>query len=50
MNYIDVVTVQAIELSDKITAVNILGRRMSSCVQLVIALGGGWNAADLPSL
>jgi NodT family efflux transporter outer membrane factor (OMF) lipoprotein len=50
VNYIDVVTVQAIELSDKITAVNILGRRMSSCVQLVIALGGGWNAADLPSL
>lgn len=50
VNYIDVVTVQAIALSDKITAVNILGRRMTSCVQLITALGGGWNTGDLPSL
>jgi NodT family efflux transporter outer membrane factor (OMF) lipoprotein len=50
VNYIDVVTVQAIELADRITAVNILGRRMTSCVQLIQALGGGWNAEELPSL
>jgi NodT family efflux transporter outer membrane factor (OMF) lipoprotein len=50
LNYIDVVTVQAIALADKITAVNVLGRRMTSCVQLIMALGGGWNTADLPSL
>jgi NodT family efflux transporter outer membrane factor (OMF) lipoprotein len=50
VNYIDVVTVQAIELTDKITAVNILGRRMTSCVQLITALGGGWDSTELPSL
>ncbi|HME73100.1 MAG TPA: efflux transporter outer membrane subunit [Myxococcota bacterium] len=50
LNYIDVVTVQAIALGDKITAVNVLGRRMTSCVQLIMALGGGWGAADLPPL
>jgi len=49
VNYIDVVTVQAIALGDKITALNVLGRRMTSCVQLIVALGGGWEAADLPS-
>ena len=50
VNYIDVVTVQAIALANKITAVNVLGRRMTSCVQLILALGGGWDAADLPPL
>jgi len=50
LNYIDVVTVQAIALSNKITAVNVLGRRMTSCVQLILALGGGWKTGDLPSL
>ncbi|HKE10007.1 MAG TPA: efflux transporter outer membrane subunit [Myxococcota bacterium] len=50
VNYIDVVTVQAIELSNRITAVNVLGRRMTSCVQLINALGGGWETTDLPAL
>jgi len=50
VNYIDVVTLQAIALANKITAVNVQGRRMTSSVQLILALGGGWNAEDLPNL
>jgi hypothetical protein len=35
-------------LSDEVTAVNILGRRMASAVQLIQALGGGWDRSALP--
>jgi len=28
--------------------VNILGRRMASAVQLIQALGGGWDRSTLP--
>ena len=38
-----------IALADQVTAVQILGRRLSATVLLVQALGGGWHAADLPS-
>ena len=49
VNYLNVITVQTIALTDEITAIQILGRRMAAAVLLVQALGGGWTAADLPS-
>ena len=49
ISYLDVVVVQAILLSNEITAINILGRRMTASVLLVKAVGGGWNSASLPS-
>jgi NodT family efflux transporter outer membrane factor (OMF) lipoprotein len=47
-SYLEVITAQNIALSDEITAVNILGRRMVSAVLLVQALGGGWDVTSLP--
>ncbi|MGC9975183.1 MAG: efflux transporter outer membrane subunit, partial [Syntrophales bacterium] len=49
ISYLDVVVVQAILLSNEITAVNILGRRMTASVLLIKAVGGGWSSAELPS-
>ena len=48
-SYLEVITAQNAALSDEVTAVNILGRRMASAVLLVEALGGGWNRSGLPS-
>jgi NodT family efflux transporter outer membrane factor (OMF) lipoprotein len=47
-NYLEVITAQNAALADEVTAVNILGRRMASAVQLAQALGGGWNRSSLP--
>jgi NodT family efflux transporter outer membrane factor (OMF) lipoprotein len=47
-SYLEVTTAQSAALSDEVTAVNILGRRMVNAVTLVQALGGGWNSAELP--
>jgi NodT family efflux transporter outer membrane factor (OMF) lipoprotein len=47
-SYLEVTTAQSASLSDEITAVNILGRRMVDAVTLVQALGGGWNSSELP--
>lgn len=49
-NYLTVITEQAILLQDQVQALNVLTRRMSASVQLVEALGGGWNASKLPSV
>jgi outer membrane protein TolC len=46
--YLEVITAQNAALADEVTAVNILGRRMTSAVLLIEALGGGWDKADLP--
>jgi NodT family efflux transporter outer membrane factor (OMF) lipoprotein len=46
--YLEVLTAQSIALSDQRVAVEITGRRMTACVSLIKALGGGWNSADLP--
>lgn len=47
-NYLEVITAQNAALSDEVTAVNILGRRMASAVLLIEALGGGWDKSNLP--
>ena len=47
-SYLEVITAQNAALSDEVTAVNILGRRMSSAVLLIEALGGGWDRSSLP--
>jgi len=47
-SYLEVTTAQSAALSDQVTAVNILGRRMADAVLLVQALGGGWNSSELP--
>jgi NodT family efflux transporter outer membrane factor (OMF) lipoprotein len=46
--YLEVITAQSIALTDQRVAVEIAGRRMTASVSLIKALGGGWNAADLP--
>lgn len=43
LNYLDLIVVQTIELNNERTAVDILGRRMTACVLLIKALGGGWG-------
>jgi NodT family efflux transporter outer membrane factor (OMF) lipoprotein len=47
-SYLEVITAQNAALSDEVTAVNILGRRMASAVLLIQALGGGWDRSSLP--
>jgi NodT family efflux transporter outer membrane factor (OMF) lipoprotein len=47
-SYLEVTIAQSAALSNEITAVNILGRRMVAAVQLVQALGGGWDSSSLP--
>jgi NodT family efflux transporter outer membrane factor (OMF) lipoprotein len=47
-SYLEVITAQNAALSDEVTAVNILGRRMTSAVLLIEALGGGWDRSNLP--
>ena len=47
-SYLEVITAQNAALSDEVTAVNILGRRMASAVLLIQALGGGWDKSALP--
>jgi len=49
VSYLDVITSQTIELTNKRAAVTILQQRMTAAVQLVRALGGGWNASSLPA-
>jgi NodT family efflux transporter outer membrane factor (OMF) lipoprotein len=47
-SYLEVITAQSAALTDKVTAVNILGRRMANTVLLIQALGGGWDRSSLP--
>ncbi len=50
VNYLTVITEQAILLSDQVQAVSILTRRMSASVLLIEALGGGWDVSKLPTI
>jgi NodT family efflux transporter outer membrane factor (OMF) lipoprotein len=47
-SYLEVITAQSAALTDEVTAVNLLGRRMANTVLLIQALGGGWDRSTLP--
>jgi NodT family efflux transporter outer membrane factor (OMF) lipoprotein len=47
-SYLEVTVAQSAALSNEATAVNILGRRMAAAVELIQALGGGWDSSNLP--
>ncbi|PXW29520.1 efflux transporter, outer membrane factor (OMF) lipoprotein, NodT family [Paraburkholderia caballeronis] len=49
ITYLDVVVAQTTALSNERQAVAIARRRMAASVGLVKALGGGWQASDLPT-
>ncbi len=48
-SYLNVITTQAIALNDQQIAIAVLQRRVIAAVDLVKALGGGWDASSLPS-
>jgi outer membrane protein TolC len=48
-NYLEVITAQNLALSDQRAAVDILRRRVTAAVLLIKALGGGWDATQLPT-
>jgi len=47
VSFLNVVVVQAAQLSNERTAVGILGQQLGAAVALVKALGGGWDAHEL---
>jgi NodT family efflux transporter outer membrane factor (OMF) lipoprotein len=47
--YLNVISAQTILLNDQQTAVNFRMQQMVASVQLIKALGGGWNSAQLPA-
>lgn len=47
--YIDVLTAQNTLLSDQQALANLETQRMTSVVQLITALGGGWDHSELPT-
>jgi NodT family efflux transporter outer membrane factor (OMF) lipoprotein len=48
-DYLEVIVAQNAALTDEVTSVNILGRRMANTVLLIQALGGGWDRTSLPA-
>jgi NodT family efflux transporter outer membrane factor (OMF) lipoprotein len=47
VSYLNVIVLQAAELTNERAAIDILGRRMAATVQLVKACGGGWTSREL---
>ncbi|HEX2789548.1 MAG TPA: efflux transporter outer membrane subunit [Steroidobacteraceae bacterium] len=47
--YLDVITAQTALLSDRQTAVNLRLQQLTAGVQLIEALGGGWDVSQLPT-
>jgi len=47
--YLTVITAENTALASQQTLVNLQTSRMTTAVQLITALGGGWDAAELPS-
>jgi len=48
VSYLNVTTAQSVALADERTGLDVLARRYAASVQLVKALGGGWEASQLP--
>ncbi len=48
-SYVNVITTQNIALGNQLTAIGILQRRVVAAVDLVKAVGGGWDSSTLPS-
>jgi len=49
-DYLTVITTQATALAAERSQVDLLTRRLTSSVTLVVALGGGWDASQLPTM
>ena len=47
--YLEVLTNQTIELANERTAASLTTQRIVASAQLQVALGGGWNSAQLPN-
>ena len=50
INHLDLLVVETIALNNERTAITIQGSRMSASALLIKALGGSWNASDLPDV
>jgi NodT family efflux transporter outer membrane factor (OMF) lipoprotein len=48
--YLNVITAQATLLANQRTALNLRMEQMTASVQLIEALGGGWDAAQIPAI
>jgi NodT family efflux transporter outer membrane factor (OMF) lipoprotein len=48
-SYLNVILTQTITLNDQRAQVSVLQRRMIAAVDLIVALGGGWDASALPN-
>ncbi len=48
-SYLNVITAQTTLLNNQRTAVNLQMQQMTASVELIKALGGGWNESQLPS-
>lgn len=49
VNYLNVLSAQTVLFSDQVGILDVLTRRLTYSVSLIEALGGGWNASDVPS-
>ena len=50
VSYIQVITAQQAVLQNQRSAVTVLTQRMTASVMLIEALGGGWDASQLPTV
>ncbi len=50
VTYLEVTTAQTTALTNERTDVDLIRRRMDASVQLIRALGGGWNTSQLPNV
>ena len=50
VNYLTVVTAQAIALTNERAAITISGQRLNAAVLLIKALGGGWSISEAPGV